>query len=172
MLFNILIILLVVLLDQVTKYITVEVLAEIGSYTVIENVLKFTYVENRGAAFGMLSEHRWVFMLLSVVGIVLLFVYLSVAKPKSWWARLSLCFIIGGGVGNMIDRAVRKFVVDMINFCAFDFWKWVFNVADAFVCVGCAMFIIAVFVEEYRAVKEKKAAAAATDEPENGDANE
>ena len=104
----------------------------------------------------MLADHRWVFMILSVVGIAAIFVYLTVTKPKSWWMRLALCFIVGGGVGNMIDRIARGYVIDFIDCRFIDFY--VFNVADSFVCVGCAMFIIAVIIDEVRERKLKKSA--------------
>lgn len=146
MILNFIIIIFCIAADQITKLLAESKLMGISTYPLIENIFHFTYVENRGAAFGMLSDHRWVFMLLSVVGIALVLVYLIVTKPKSWWARLALCFIVGGGVGNMIDRIGRGYVIDFIDCRFIDFY--VFNVADSFVCVGCAMFIIAVLLEE------------------------
>lgn len=154
MIINFLIIILCIVADQLTKLLALDKLTAIATYPVIENIFHFTYVENRGAAFGMLSEHRWVFMLLSVVGIAAILVYLIVTKPESWWTRIALCFIVGGGVGNMIDRIARGFVVDFIDCRFIDFY--VFNVADSFVCVGCAMFVIAVILEEIRESKQKK----------------
>ena len=115
MIINILIIVLCIAADQLTKICAAANLKDISTLPIIENIFHFTYVENRGAAFGMLSEHRWVFMILSVVGIAAIFVYLTVTKPKSWWMRLALCFIVGGGVGNMIDRIARGYVIDFID---------------------------------------------------------
>lgn len=156
MIINILIIVLCIAADQLTKICAEANLKEISTLPIIENIFHFTYVENRGAAFGMLADHRWVFMILSVVGIAAIFVYLTVTKPKSWWMRLALCFIVGGGVGNMIDRIARGYVIDFIDCRFIDFY--VFNVADSFVCVGCAMFIIAVIIDEVRERKLKKSA--------------
>ena len=156
MIVNILIIVLCIAADQLTKICAAANLKEISTLPIIENIFHFTYVENRGAAFGMLADHRWVFMILSVVGIAAIFIYLTVTKPKSWWMRLALCFIVGGGVGNMIDRIARGYVIDFIDCRFIDFY--VFNVADSFVCVGCAMFIIAVIIDEVRERKLKKSA--------------
>ena len=156
MIINILIIVLCIAADQLTKICAAANLKDISTLPIIENIFHFTYVENRGAAFGMLADHRWVFMILSVVGIAAIFVYLTVTKPKSWWMRLALCFIVGGGVGNMIDRIARGYVIDFIDCRFINFY--VFNVADSFVCVGCAMFIIAVIIDEVREGKLKKSA--------------
>ena len=156
MIINILIIVLCIAADQLTKICAAANLKDISTLPIIENIFHFTYVENRGAAFGMLADHRWVFMILSVVGIAAIFVYLTVTKPKSWWMRLAQCFIVGGGVGNMIDRIARGYVIDFIDCRFIDFY--VFNVADSFVCVGCAMFIIAVIIDEVRERKLKKSA--------------
>ena len=156
MIINILIIVLCIAADQLTKKCAAANLKDKSTLPILENIFHFTYVENRGAAFGMLADHRWVFMILSVVGIAAIFVYLTVTKPKSWWMRLALCFIVGGGVGNMIDRIARGYVIDFIDCRFIDFY--VFNVADSFVCVGCAMFIIAVIIDEVRERKLKKSA--------------
>jgi len=156
MIINILIIVLCIAADQLTKICAAANLKDISTLPIIENIFHFTYVENRGAAFGMLADHRWVFMILSVVGIAAIFVYLTVTKPKSWWMRLALCFIVGGGVGNMIDRIARGYVIDFIDCRFINFY--VFNVADSFVCVRCAMFIIAVIIDEVRERKLKKSA--------------
>lgn len=139
MLWTLLIIAAVVALDQWTKSLAVTHLQSLVTYPLIENILHFTYVENRGAAFGMLSEHRWVFMVLSTVTIGLLLLWLLKEKPQSKWVGVAGAMIIGGGIGNMIDRVALGYVVDFIDVRAIDFY--VFNVADSFVCVGCGMIL-------------------------------
>ena len=142
-----------VLLDQVTKALVLNLMYE-GQIVLIPHVLNFTYVENRGMAFGLLSEHRWVFLVLSTVGIALMALYLwYYAKPTL--SRVGLSLVIAGGIGNMIDRLALGFVVDFIDFCAFDFWVWVFNVADAAVCVGAAIFVLDLVLELVREVRAK-----------------
>lgn len=157
----IIIIVATVVLDQVTKVFAVKFLADGASFDVIPGVFRFTYVENRGAAFGMLSDNRWLFMIISVIAIGALLFYLWKFRPDSALACTALCMIIGGGIGNMIDRVALGYVVDFLDFCAFpNLWKWVFNVADAFVCVGAGLLILWLIlstVEEYKAKKRSEA---------------
>ena len=147
---------LIVFVDQLTKYLTVFYLKPVDTLPLIQDVLHLTYVENRGAAFGMLSENRWVFMTVSIVAILLLVVYLIWKKPKDKWVCLSLSFIIGGGIGNMIDRVALGYVVDMIDFRLIHFA--VFNVADSFVCVGAGILMVWLIVTGFREYKAEKAA--------------
>jgi signal peptidase II len=145
----------VILLDQVSKALILAFLYR-DQVDLIEGVLRFTYVENRGMAFGLLADHRWVFLVLSVIGISLVAFYLFkfVKRPLS---RVGLALIVGGGIGNMIDRIAYGFVVDFIDFYLFDFWMWVFNVADAAVCVGAALFVLDLILETVADVKKKRA---------------
>lgn len=154
----------VVALDQISKALVLNFLYE-EQVTLIPGVLNFTYVENRGMAFGLLSDHRWVFMVLSVVGILLVGFYLY-RYVRSTLGRVSLALVIGGGIGNMIDRISLGFVVDFIDFCLFDFWVWVFNVADAAVCVGAALFVLDLIFEM---VKEYKKSHNGSEKAKNGD---
>lgn len=152
----------VIALDQISKILVLEFLYE-GQIQLIPDVLHFTYVENTGMAFGLLSDHRWVFMLLSVIGIAAVAVYMYFFV-KSRLGRVSLSLIVGGGIGNMIDRVRLGFVVDFIDFCAFDFWMWVFNIADAAVCVGAALFVLDLIRDTVKEFKKQKAARAAATE--------
>lgn len=152
----------VIVLDQVSKMLLAPALeAAGGSIPLIQDILHLTYVENRGAAFGMLADHRWIFLSLSVIGIGAIFVWLVYSvtkKPESMnmWTRIAVAFIIGGGIGNMIDRVRLGYVVDFIDCRFINFY--VFNVADSFVCIGCAMFLLTVIKEEIDARGKKKAA--------------
>ena len=141
----------VIALDQLTKLWVLDALVPIGTYKLWDGVLHFTYVENRGAAFGMLANHRWVFMAVSTVAIIAMFLYVTIAKPKGKLELVSLSFIIGGGIGNMIDRIFRGFVVDFIDVTCIDFF--VFNVADSFVCVGAGLLVLSVLLETKTADK-------------------
>lgn len=150
------VIILVVLLDQASKLLLAPVLMSRPGQTIplIRDILHLTYVENEGAAFGMLSDRRWVFMVLSVIGIGALVVWLFLSKPKSAWMRCAVSFVIAGGIGNMIDRVRLGYVIDFIDCRFINFY--VFNVADSFVCIGCAMFVLAVVLDEIRTRKQKK----------------
>lgn len=148
-----------VALDQFTKYLTVLYLqpegAE-GSFHLWEDVLHLTYVRNEGAAFGMFADHRWVFMTFSTIAIIGLGIYLFGFSKDGKWAKISLAMIIGGGIGNMIDRIWLGYVVDFIDFTLINFA--VFNVADSFVTVGAGMlmaYLIRDFIIELRSSKNK-----------------
>ena len=131
---------LVVLLDQITKWLAVQYLKPQFSVPLINDVLHLTYVENEGAAFGMLKNSRWVFMIVSAVAV-------------------AVAMILGGGIGNMIDRVRIGYVVDFIDFRLINFA--VFNVADSFVTVGAALLIVYLASEMIRESKKEKAEKAA-----------
>ncbi len=145
----------VILLDVITKQLAVAKLMPIGSVSVIDGILNFTYVENTGMAFGALKDARWVFITVSAVmiAVIVVLIYKFHSKSKVFDALLGL--ILGGGIGNMIDRISLGYVIDFIDFCAFDFWKWVFNVADAAITVGTIMLLVyLLFFDKIFAVKQ------------------
>ncbi len=134
------IILAVIGLDQLTKWLTVIYLEEWESFPLWKDVLHFTFVKNEGAAFGMLSQHRWVFMVFSTVAILGISVYLFGFCKEGMWAKVAYAMIVGGGIGNMIDRIALGYVVDFIDVTLVNFA--VFNVADSFVTVGAGILIV------------------------------
>ena len=155
----------VIALDQISKYI-VKTNMELGeSFNLIKYILNIRYIENEGASFGILKDHRWVFMILSSAALVLMgaaIVYLgrkSVGK-KNLIINTALAFMFGGGVGNMLDRFLNesvkaanagkgiKVVVDFFEFDFIDFA--IFNVADSFICVGSVLFCICIFAGKYK----------------------
>lgn len=146
-----------VVLDQLSKWLIVRYLDPTEPFVIWEGVFRFSYVENEGAAFGMLSEQRWIFMILSVVAILALLAYLWKWPPESKWACVAIAMIAGGGIGNMIDRVRLGYVVDFIDFYPVpEVWPWVFNVADACVCVGGAILFVCCLVSMALEVKAKK----------------
>ncbi|MBO5313255.1 MAG: signal peptidase II [Clostridia bacterium] len=145
-----------VLLDQLTKLLVLSFMELGQSIEVIPGVLNITYIQNKGAAFGMLQNHRWVFMVVSTVAIIALGVYLFRFCKERMMMKVGIAVIIGGGIGNMIDRVAYGFVVDMIDFCPFDFWIWIFNVADACVCVGAGVVILSIVLDIVKEVKARK----------------
>ncbi len=157
MLWTILLIL-IIFIDQLSKWLVVALLQGKPSFYLIDGVLRFTYVENDGAAFGMLDDQRWVFLVLSTVMIIALVFYIVKYKPKSNWVMTSLILIVGGGIGNMIDRVLLGYVIDFIDFCAFpNLWKWVFNIADSCVCVGVFMLSLWLISDTVKESKKEKA---------------
>ncbi len=143
-------------LDQLTKILVLNFMDLGQSIKLIPNVLNLTYIQNRGAAFGMLSEHRWVFMVISTVAIIGIGIYLFGFCKERLMIKIGLATIISGGIGNMIDRTFYGFVVDMIDFCLFDFWVWIFNVADACVCVGAGIVMLGIILDITKEAKKKQ----------------
>lgn len=143
-------------LDQLTKWLAVTYLKEIDTIPIIKNALHLTYLENRGAAFGMLKDHRWVFMIVSTLAIVAIIAVMIAYYNKLYDPLLyvGLTFIAGGGIGNMIDRIWLGYVVDFIDFRLIDFA--IFNVADSFVCVGCALVILQILIGDIKASRKTK----------------
>ena len=140
--------------DQLTKFLAVKFLEPIPTCPLFEGVLHLTYHENRGAAFGMLADNRWIFMSVSVIMIVGLLIYLLLGKCENMLYTVSLSMIIGGGIGNMIDRIALGYVVDFIDFRLINFA--IFNGADSFVCVGSGLLVLALVLDIIKEAKAKK----------------
>lgn len=132
----ILIAILLLSIDQVSKLWARNSLADIGSIPIIENFLHLTYVENRGAAFGMLHGKIILFLIATIIAILLLIKYAHSQKQNkhSKYLNIIVAFIIAGAMGNLIDRAFLGFVTDMIDFRGI--WVFVFNIADCYVVCG------------------------------------
>ena len=143
-----------ILADQLTKMLATLYLKPVGSIPIIKDVLHLTYVKNPGAAFGMLADQRWVFMLLSTVAIIGMAIYLFSGMSQNKLYSVSLAIVISGGVGNMFDRVGLGYVVDFIDFCLIDFA--VFNGADSFVCVGAGLLILALILDIKKELQENK----------------
>ena len=142
-----------ILADYLTKLLAVARLKGEDPVPFLRGVLRFSYVENPGAAWGMLANHRWVFMVFSAVAIAAIVVYL-VRRDPPLLLCVSLSLILSGGIGNMIDRTFRGVVVDFIEFYLFPFP--VFNVADCLVVVGAGLLILWLIRDTVREQKKKK----------------
>lgn len=130
----------VILLDQLVKFLCYRNLRPIGSYDLWHGVFRLTYCENTGAAFSLLAGKTWIFTTATVILCSLIVFLLVRGKIRTLWGRISLVWIVSGGIGNLIDRLFRGFVVDMFDFYLIDFA--VFNVADIFVTCGSVLFIL------------------------------
>ena len=144
-----------ILVDQIVKIIISSTMDVGETIPVIKDIFHFTYIRNEGAAFGMLSEHRWVFMIISSVAIVAMCIYLFKFCKERMLTRIGVALVIGGGIGNMIDRIFLGYVVDMIDCRFIDFY--VFNVADSCVCVGAGIVFLGVLLDTVKEIKENKA---------------
>ena len=145
---------LIVVLDQLTKAWVLSGLdlRDLGRVEVLPPVFNFTWVENRGVSFGLFGDGsaRWMLSLFSLV----------VAGILGWWAlkadrRLlitAIGLIMGGAIGNVIDRIRFGFVVDFLDFSGTGFFPWVFNIADSAITIGVILLILDSFLSE-RAAK-------------------
>ena len=130
------------LLDQFVKYL-VRTNMELGqSFPIIFGIFHLTYIENPGAAFGILANRRLLFLLLTIIIVgVMFYLYFQLRQKKSLTA-FSLGLVISGALGNFIDRFFRGTVTDL-----FDLRIWpIFNIADICICVGLA--VICYFLKE------------------------
>lgn len=135
-------VLLLVVLDQWSKYMTVLHLKNQPDINVIDGVFELTYVENRGASFGMLQDRIWLFVTFTaIVLLIMLFIYVRLPKERRYKPlKFTMVLLFAGAVGNFIDRIRLRFVVDMFHFYWFEFP--VFNVADICVVVASGLLII------------------------------
>ena len=142
--------LLVVIFDQLTKYYVVENFYLGESVPVIENIFHWTYILNPGAAFGMLEGSRWFFVVIAVGVLGGIWYMKDEINEGGWMMQYGAALFGGGAIGNLIDRARSGLVIDF-----FDFRIWpVFNVADIAICVGVAMILWKVLGTEFL-TKEK-----------------
>ena len=141
--------------DQLTKYLVLANIPLYGEVPFIPGIVKLTYVKNTGAAFSMLEGQSWLFMLVFAVMTVLVFVeYFKKPMPFTKLERWCIAAIYGGGLGNVIDRIFRRYVVDMIQTEFIDFP--VFNVADCFITCGCILLLISLLFFNKAFWKEEK----------------
>lgn len=131
----------IVLADQLIKFFVLNELKPIGTVKVIDGVFNLTYVENRGVAFGIFQDMRWVFVAVTCILLFLIIFYMFRKRPKGKLFYICAGMIIGGGVGNLIDRLVHGYVVDYL---AVSFFPPVCNFADY--CITIGVFILVIYV--------------------------
>lgn len=145
----------IIILDIAVKYWARTDLAQIGSIPLWKDVFHLTYVENRGAAFGILQNQKSFFIIAAALAIVAIAFAAYRFKNKSKALSLGLSFLAAGALGNMADRIAWGFVIDVFDFRVINFP--VFNVADIFVCAGAALIaVFVIFVEDKQAKKPKE----------------
>ncbi len=152
---QIIIVIVAVALDQFSKVWMTSFLSSNGGYFELwPKVFNLLYIENRGAAFGMLQNSRWFFIAVTIIALIVAMVYLfKIRKTTTLLLKISSAMIIGGAIGNLIDRIIAGFVVDFFYFELINFA--VFNVADSFVCVGAVFLgIYILFIHKFE--DEKK----------------
>lgn len=137
----------IVVLDQATKALVRATLPLHESVTVIPGFFDFTHVRNTGAAFGMLNSVEFqykpfVMVLVAIVALGAVAAYALTLPPDQRLARLGLSLILGGAIGNLIDRATAGFVIDFVDVYWHGVHFWAFNVADSAITVGVALMLL------------------------------
>lgn len=130
--------------DQLIKWWTVSKLSLVGTIPLIDGVFHLTYVENKGAAFGMFQNSTVLLAVITAAEVAfIVYFFLKKTNSRMWILRLAMVFVISGAVGNFIDRVLRGFVVDMFDFRLINFY--VFNFADVCICAGVALIAYHIF---------------------------
>lgn len=141
-------------MDRLSKYWAMTVLAPVGEIAGIKGIFHFYYVENTGAAFSLLREHTWILIIVTAF-VVAGGIYILFFKKLSVPYQICVASIVGGGIGNLIDRIAYGYVVDMfmVDFVEFA----IFNVADIFITLaGIAMIVILLFFDKEHPLIVKK----------------
>jgi len=124
------------------------------SITIIDKVLYITSHRNSGAAWGILQGRMWFFYVITIAVIIAIMYYLHKEAKGKWLLGVSLAFMLGGAIGNFIDRVLRKEVVDFIHTYIFGYNFPVFNIADSALVIGVILLMIQMLRDE-RETKEK-----------------
>ncbi len=138
--------LIIVIIDQLSKLAVVKFFYIGQSVKILGNVLRFTFIKNPGMAFGIQIGNRILFAVFAGIAGIIILIYLFRIKPENYWARFGLASILGGAIGNLIDRIIYKEVIDFIDIRIIH-WP-VFNVADIAVTIGMIILIAYVVFEK------------------------
>ncbi len=137
--------LILILIDQVTKFLSVVYLKGRSPLVLLKNFICFNYSENTGACFGMLSGQSSFVCIFNIVVLSILAYILFAGKIKSKITEFGLLLILAGGMGNIIDRVFRGYVVDFIEPLFINFA--IFNFADSLITIGSTLILISLFYE-------------------------
>lgn len=129
-------------IDQISKLLVVNLLTKTNSITIIKNFFYLTYINNDGAAFSILVGKRVLLILIAVLVIVMLIRYIKKNNIQNKLELVSISLIIGGSLGNLMDRVVRGYVIDFLDFKIFNYNFPIFNIADTFIVIGVIMQLL------------------------------
>lgn len=139
-----------IIIDQLSKIIVVNNLTNNKSIEVIKSFFYLTYTNNKGAAFSILTGRRILLILVALIVIGLLIYYVRKNKIEGKVNKIALSLVIGGSIGNLIDRILRGAVIDFIDVKIFGYNFPIFNLADTFIVIGVFLLIIEMFRKEHR----------------------
>ncbi|RXI98083.1 lipoprotein signal peptidase [Anaerobacillus alkaliphilus] len=147
--------LIVLVLDQVTKWLVITQMSLHQQIPIIENLLYLTSHRNKGAAFGILQGQMWLFFIVTLFVVAFVVYYINKHTRESKLLGISLGLVLGGALGNFIDRLFRGEVVDFIDVYIFTYDFAIFNVADMALVIGVGVLILQILLEEGK-TREKK----------------
>ena len=137
------------IIDQISKILIIKYIDINHSIELIKNFFYLTYTHNEGAAFSILTGQRIFLILIAITILVILFNYIRKNKIKTKVESVAFSLIIGGSLGNLIDRIARGYVVDFLDFKIFGYNYPIFNLADTFIVVGVFLLLILTFRKEH-----------------------
>jgi len=136
------------IIDQISKILVIKYIDINNSIELIKNFFYLTYTHNEGAAFSILTGQRIFLILIAITILVILFNYIRKNKIKNKVETVAFSLIIGGSLGNLIDRIIRGYVVDFLDFKILGYNYPIFNIADTFIVVGVFLLLILTFRKE------------------------
>jgi signal peptidase II len=144
----------VIALDQFTKWLVVKNMAVYEQIPIIGNFFQLTSHRNTGAAWGILQGQMIFFYIITVIVIIGIVFYMQKYGKESKLLAVSLSFILGGAIGNLIDRVFRKEVVDFLDFTIIKYDFPIFNIADSALVIGVILVLITTFIDEKKKGKK------------------
>jgi len=132
----------IILLDQIIKFLVIANMNLFDSINVVENFFNITYVRNNGAAWSILSGNTLLLIVISIIALILIYFYFIKNQKLNNLENISYSLLIGGTVGNLIDRVFLGYVVDYLDFKIFSYNFPVFNLAD--ICIVIGIFLICI----------------------------
>lgn len=148
--------LIIIGIDQLTKWIVVRSMELGEQITIIENFFYLTSHRNSGAAWGILEGQMTFFYIITVIVVIGIIYYMQKFAKYDKLLAIGLSLILGGAIGNFIDRVFRQEVVDFADFIIFNYNFPIFNVADSSLTIGVILVIIATIFDELKQRKEKQ----------------
>lgn len=146
----------VLIIDQFTKLLVTTNLKELHNYVIIKDFFSLYYVKNTGAAFSILQNQSFVLIILSLIVLLVLNNYITLLTKASKLEKLSLGLILGGILGNLVDRLLYKSVIDFLSFDLFGYEFPVFNLADTAIVVGVILFLVSSIKDNFSEKDAKK----------------
>lgn len=138
----------IIAIDQFTKWLVVKHMELYEQIPIIENFFYLTSFRNKGAAWGILQDQMIFFYIITVIVLIGVIYYLHQYGKDNKLFGVALSFILGGAIGNFIDRLFRKEVVDFLDFIIFSYDYPIFNIADSALVVGVGLVVITIFLDE------------------------